>query len=113
MRGTGAKPRGYKGDADLFGVFCKDNQSTYLVPVDHVPSTVVTLRVDAARNNNWQRVRYAKDYDIETLVDALSERSSKVEPGVANAQTRGSNPPARSIIKQKDASFYKTWRPDA
>ncbi len=60
-----AKGRLYTaGEIDLFGVYCGELHTCYLVPVDEVPAQRCYLRVEPSRNNRAQRVRWAKDYLI-------------------------------------------------
>src|SRR5918995_1672841 len=61
-RGLQVYRHDYRGDADLFGIYCPDNDKAYLVPVDAVGKRSGALRVDRPRNNQAKRVRWAKDY---------------------------------------------------
>ncbi len=57
--------RDYKGQAELFGVYCPDTGHCYLVPVDSVPgSSIAYLRVDPTVNNQSKRIRFAKDFEL-------------------------------------------------
>ena len=58
----------YKGQIDAFGVYCPQNSTAYLVPIAAVAGLgiVASLRVDASRNGQSKRVRYARDYEIKT-----------------------------------------------
>jgi hypothetical protein len=53
----------YQGFADVFGVFCPDNDKVYLVPVDDCVSEI-KLRVDPLRTPQRARIRFAKDYEV-------------------------------------------------
>jgi hypothetical protein len=57
----------YEGQADAFGVYCPQNSTAYLVPMAAVAGLgiVASLRVDASRNGQSKRVRYAQDYEIK------------------------------------------------
>jgi hypothetical protein len=57
----------YVGQADAFGVYCPQLATTYLVPMSAVAGLgiVASLRVDASRNRQIKRVRYACDYEIK------------------------------------------------
>ena len=64
---VGGKPhirKGYKGEADYFGVYSPDTGKVYLVPVDDTPSSEATLRLYPAKNNQQKGVRWAQDYEI-------------------------------------------------
>ena len=54
--------RDYAKDADLFGVYCPDNDSVYLVPVAEVGKRAASLRLEPSRNGQAKRIRWAKDY---------------------------------------------------
>lgn len=64
-RGLGVKD--YRGQADLFAVYCPDNGTTYLVPVDAVGVSKCRLRVEASRNGQSDGVRPAVDYEVRWL----------------------------------------------
>ncbi|MBW3619954.1 MAG: hypothetical protein KY461_06895 [Actinobacteria bacterium] len=55
----------YRGDADLFGVYCPDTKETFLVPVEAVPRKECYLRVDPSRNGQSAGIRWAADYRID------------------------------------------------
>lgn len=64
---VGGKPhlrKGYRGEADYFGVYSPDTGKVYLVPVDDAPNDAATLRLDATKNNQEKGVRWAKDFEI-------------------------------------------------
>src|SRR5207248_1785427 len=65
---VGGKPhirKGYKGEADYFGVYSPDTGNVYLVPVDDVPiGSKGLLRLHAAKNNQQKDVKWAQDYEI-------------------------------------------------
>lgn len=56
----------YAGQVDAFGVYCPQNSTAYLVPMAAVAGLgiVASLRVEASRNGQSKRVRYARDYEI-------------------------------------------------
>jgi hypothetical protein len=56
------KSRDYRGAADFFGVYCRENDSVYLVPVEVVGTRSGTLRLGATRNSQQKGVRWARDY---------------------------------------------------
>jgi hypothetical protein len=57
--------RGYRGEAEYFGVYSPDTDKVYLIPVDEVPASVeIRLRLKAARNNQERLIRWAKDYEV-------------------------------------------------
>ena len=72
-RGHGS--RDYRGQADIFGVYCPDTDKIYLVPVTDVPKSRGSLRVSASRNNQTKGVRTADQYEFDAGVAQLVERS--------------------------------------
>jgi len=61
---TGGVERGYRGEADEFGVYCAATESVYLVPVEDVPTRLASLRLAPARNNQAIGVRWAEKYRL-------------------------------------------------
>ncbi len=61
---TGGIERGYRGEADDFGVYCLETDEIYLVPVEDVPTRFASLRVGPAKNNQARRVRWAEPYRL-------------------------------------------------
>jgi hypothetical protein len=57
----------YEGQVDVFGVYCPQKSTAYLVPMAAVAGLgiVASLRVDASRNGQSKGVRYARDYEIK------------------------------------------------
>src|SRR5262249_59625863 len=60
--------RSYRGQVDLFGVYCPENGKVYLVPVGEVPENWGWLRLVPPRNNQRKLVRWACDYEIGARV---------------------------------------------
>ena len=56
--------RDYRGQADLFGVYCAQIEKSFLVPVSDVGTTQAVLRVEATRNGQSSKVRMAEVYEI-------------------------------------------------
>lgn len=72
MSRYGAKKYGdrrhYRGEIELFGVYCPDNDGAYLIPVDEVGITEGCLRVDETKNGQKAKVRWASDYELNRVV---------------------------------------------
>ncbi len=62
--GPGRPRAHYQGVVDLFGVYCHENGECYLVPVAEVGTSMGSLRIEPARNNQSKGVRLAADYRI-------------------------------------------------
>jgi hypothetical protein len=57
--------RDYHGEIDHFAVYCPETAGVYLVPIEDVPVRVKgALRVDAPRNCQQRRIRFAETYEI-------------------------------------------------
>ncbi len=66
----GCVRKGYsEEEIDLFGVYCPDNHTCYLVPVTETARTACFLRVEAPRNGQATRIRWAADYEIRKEVE--------------------------------------------
>lgn len=65
-RGTREYKRDYRGSADLFGVYCRETDSVYLVPVDQVGTKEGVLRVAPTKNSQSRKVRWARDFELIT-----------------------------------------------
>ncbi|MBV9270758.1 MAG: hypothetical protein JO165_06670 [Candidatus Eremiobacteraeota bacterium] len=69
----GASARCYIGEIEYFGVYCPDFRSVYLVPVGDVNVVRGYLRVEAAKNNQNRKLRWAQAY-LLTPRSALNGR---------------------------------------
>jgi len=65
-RGKGRQS--YRGQIDLFAVYCPENRRVYVVPVDDVGTCEGSLRIEATKNNQTIGCRMAADYDLQSLV---------------------------------------------
>jgi len=54
----------YRGQIELFGVYCKDNNTCYLVPVNDVGTAEGKLRIEQPKNKQVAGIRMASDYLI-------------------------------------------------
>jgi hypothetical protein len=61
--------RSYHGEIDLFAIYCPDTAGVYLVPIHHLPVLRRGgLRVDPPKNNQFDRIRFAADYEVGRVV---------------------------------------------
>lgn len=65
--GNGSVKMSYRGLADLFAVLNPDDNQVYVVPVDEVGVTVVSLRLTPTGNRQARRVRWAAAYVLQSL----------------------------------------------
>jgi PD-(D/E)XK endonuclease len=78
--------RSYRGLADVFGVYLPPREAVYMVPLNAVADFEGRLRIEPARNNQKQRIRYAADYEIERWsVAALRGLLSPMDSHAAKA----------------------------
>jgi hypothetical protein len=61
---NGPARRGYRGQADVFGIYCPETDEVYVVPVDAVPSTQGALRVTAPANGQRRLIRWAEEFRL-------------------------------------------------
>ena len=69
--------RGYRGEADFFGVYCPAINRVYLVPVEDVPVNEARLRLTRPKNNQKAAIRWASDYEIGAVAQ-LGERTDGI-----------------------------------
>lgn len=65
-QGTKEYQKHYRGAADVFGVYCKEVDRVYLVPVDDVGIRACFLRIEPTKNAQAKKVRWAKDYELRS-----------------------------------------------
>jgi hypothetical protein len=56
--------RGYNGEAEIFLIYCPENERIYAVPVEEAPASSGSLRVDETRNGQEEGIRWASDYEL-------------------------------------------------
>lgn len=61
-RGLGK--RDYRGQVELFAVYCPETDQCYLIPVDAVGKMHCSLRVEKSRNGQEKNIRLAADYEL-------------------------------------------------
>jgi PD-(D/E)XK endonuclease len=66
--GNGAAKMSYRGLADLFAVLNPQDDKVYLIPVDEVGVTDVSLRLSPTLNGQAQGVRWAEFYLLRPVV---------------------------------------------
>jgi hypothetical protein len=60
--------RDYKGEIDLFAVYCPETTDVYLIPIEDVDTNRrASLRVLPSRNNQQKRIRDANDYLVASV----------------------------------------------
>jgi hypothetical protein len=56
--------RHYQGEVEYFAVYSPDLDKVYLIPIDHVGTSQVTLRLVPTANKQEKNVHWAKDYEM-------------------------------------------------
>ena len=93
--------QGYVGQADLFGIYCSETGSVYLVPVGEVGRREGSLRVAPAKNNQVKKVRWAREFELQPAGLAhLVEQFICNEQAVGSIPTPGS-PPEETSERQR------------
>jgi hypothetical protein len=62
----GGGTHNYRGEVELFGVYCQDNDKVYMVPVEEVGLRSAFLRLDPAKNNQQSGIRLAEQYELRS-----------------------------------------------
>lgn len=70
---TNNVPQDYRSDVDVFGVYCHDLATVFLVPVDQVPLRAGYLRVAAPRNSQQRNIRWAEQFRLDWSRPVLTE----------------------------------------
>jgi hypothetical protein len=66
--------KGYKGEADYFGVYSPETGKVYLVPVEDVPiGSKGLLRLNATKNNQQKGVKWAQEYELIRIGEEVSQ----------------------------------------
>lgn len=92
--GNGSLRMSYRGLADLFAVLNPDDNTVYIVPVNEVGETEVSLRLAPTLNKQAQGVRWAEFYLLKPL--AVSGCGAMVAHQLPKLRVAGSSPVARS-----------------
>jgi len=59
-----AERSSYVGEVDVFIVYCPDLDRIYAIPVDDVPLSEGSLRVEPTANGQKKGIRWAADYEL-------------------------------------------------
>ncbi len=69
-------PSGYRrstysgGEVDAIAVFAQATDRCYLIPIDEVAGlSMISLRLEPARNNQVRRVRWAHEYELHASLE--------------------------------------------
>jgi PD-(D/E)XK nuclease superfamily protein len=56
--------RDYRGEVELFIVYCRDTHLLYAIPIEEATRTQGTLRVEPTANGQGKHIRWARDYEL-------------------------------------------------
>ena len=56
--------KSYRGEIELFAIYCPDNQKSYLISIDLVGYMGASLRIEEPKNKQVKLIRWAKDFEI-------------------------------------------------
>ena len=93
----------YRGQCELFAVYCPELYETYLVPVDGTGMRACNLRVRPAVNNQTCGVRWAKNYRVG-VVDVRALLTTTAESSASSALARSTRRPASERRKRTTAA---------
>jgi hypothetical protein len=54
----------YRGDIDVFAVYCHELHTVYFLRIDDTPAMLCHLRLTATKNNQRNGIRWAVDYEF-------------------------------------------------
>jgi hypothetical protein len=98
-RGTTA----YRGQCELFAVYCPETDDTYLLPVDAAGMRSCSLRVRPARNSQARGVRWAADYRVG-VVDVRALLTTTAVSSASSANARSTRRPSAETRKWASAA---------
>lgn len=58
----GYKRKSYHGEIDLFGVYCKELDECYLIPVEKTGKSAMSLRINNSKNNQRKGINLKDDF---------------------------------------------------
>jgi hypothetical protein len=61
---NGSRSRDYRGEIDLFAVYCPETEGAYFISATEVGPRGLFLRVNPTRNKQRKRVRWAAEYEL-------------------------------------------------
>ncbi len=71
--------RPYREQVDFFGVYCRQTEQVYLVPVADVRDNWGSMRVCPPKNNQKTRIRWASQYEIGAVAQLGARQSGTLE----------------------------------
>ena len=76
--------RDYLDDVDYFAIDCRETGGVYLIPIEDLPLTCQgALRVEATRNGQRRRIRFAAGYEIGVVSVTATEELAAIAGAAA------------------------------
>ena len=71
-------------EIDVIAAYSPELNRGFLIPIDEASGRrAIHLRLDPTRNNQAQRIKWARDYEFAPAIDRLRSRPSSSLPGAA------------------------------
>ncbi len=93
----------YRGQCELFAVYCPELDESYLVPVDATGARGCSLRVRPSKNRQARGVRWAADYRVGA-VDVGALLTVTAESSASSANARSTRRPSGDTRKRASAA---------
>ena len=71
-KSSGYEREGYEGSIDFFAVYAPACDEAYLIPIEEVGKTQMTLRYTPSKNNNIKNINWHEDYLFDKILSPLS-----------------------------------------
>lgn len=62
----GYNRKNYRGEIDLFAVYCQKLNECYLIPIEKAGVSAMSLRVDLPKSNQKKKIHLKNDYLLKT-----------------------------------------------
>lgn len=93
----------YRGQCELFAVYCPELDESYLVPVHEAGTSGCSLRVRPPKNGQSRNVRWAADYRVG-VVDVRALLTVTAASSASSANARRTRCPAGDTRKRTTAA---------
>ena len=70
-RRTGNSYEDYTNSIDYFLVYCWENNSAYMVPIEEASASEMVLRIEPPSNNQSKGINWADEYSLDDVADTI------------------------------------------
>jgi PD-(D/E)XK nuclease superfamily protein len=96
---TGLLRRAYSAEEiDAYAAYCADLDECYFLPIDHFPQMAIQLRLGPTKNNQLQRINWAKDYEFAATLGRLGAVAQLGERQSGRLEATGSSPVGSTLF---------------